>query len=89
MLFKRKLPADIRISKVFTHNGFLCIKPQKGNFDMVYRTGMSIGLNKDLKCLYYTRDNMDNEGKTEVIKKAVRNEYGINLFTDEKTKVLI
>lgn len=89
MLFKRKLPTDIRISKIFMYDGFLCIKTQKGNFDMIYRAGMSVNWNKDLKCLYYTRDSADNESKIETIKKAVQNEYGVNLFVDEKTKVLL
>ena len=85
---KKKLPTHIRVSKIFTQDGFLCVTPQEGNFDMIYRAGMSVNWNKELKCLYYTRDNMDNDGKIEAIKKAVNNEYGINLFTDEKTKIL-
>ncbi|MBQ8541559.1 MAG: hypothetical protein IJ435_08830 [Clostridia bacterium] len=88
-LLKKKLSTDIRISKIFMHDDFLCVKPQKGNFDMIYRAGMSVNWNKDLKCLYYTHDNADNEVKIETIKKAVNNEYGVNLFTDEKTKRLV
>ncbi len=89
MLFKRKMPNHIRISKIFMYDGFLCIKPQKGIFDMIYRAGMSVNWNKELKCLYYTRDNANYENKIETIKKAVESEYGINLFIDEKTKTLL
>ena len=85
---KKKLPINIHISKIFMNEGFLCVKPQKGNFDMIYRAGMSVNWNKELECLYYTRDNADNEAKIEAIKKAVNNEYGVNLFIDTRTRIL-
>ena len=88
-VLKKKLPINIPISKIFINEGFLCVTPQEGNFDMIYRAGMSVNWNKELKYLYYTRGNMDNEAKIEAIKKAVNNEYYVNLFTDEKTKALI
>ena len=80
---------NIRIERIFIHNDYLYVKVSSGNFDKVYRSGMSVSWDEETTALYYNGRETTNDNKVDIIIKAVSNEYRINLIIDESTIVEI
>ena len=80
---------NIRIEKIFIHNNYLYAKVSSGNFDKVYRSGISVSWDEETSALYYNGRETTNDNKVDIIIKAVSNEYRINLIIDESTIVEI
>ncbi len=80
---------NIRIERIFIHNDYLYAEVSSGNFDKVYRSGMSVSWDEETTALYYNGRETTNDNKVDIIIKAVSNEYGVNLIIDESTIVEI
>ena len=76
---------DIEIKFIFNKNGKLYVKPAQGTYEFVYRAAMSVGWDESINCLVYTGVDTDDSKKINIIKKAVYNEYGVNLITTDNT----
>ena len=77
----------VNISLIFIDNNRICIKPQSGDYDFVYRSAMGV---------YWAKENCylfpEIQGTWSYVQwfvqilKAVKNEYGCILYITDETK---
>lgn len=76
---------EIKIERIFIHDNRLCVKVSSGIYNNIYRSGMSVSWDENLKALYYSGRETTNDDKIDIIIKAMQNEYRINLVIDKNT----
>lgn len=78
---------NVEIESIFKADSKLCIKPVQGDYEMIYRAAMGVNWDVSMKCLVYTGIDTEDNKKIDIIKRAVFNEYGVNLLVTDNTKI--
>lgn len=84
-----RMKKRVRIEKVFSDSGCVYVKPTSGVYDKIYRAAMGVYWDESLACLYFKNAKISDNEAFENICKAVRNEYGIDFYTDKSTEFIV
>jgi hypothetical protein len=78
---------DIISSVEIDAGGQLCVRPAKGEFDLIYRAGMQVGWNPARRCLFSPKpDEWSYPRWFRQIVAAVASEYRVRLVLTAETR---
>ncbi len=66
----------------FMKDNRLYVKPETNEYEMIYRSAMGVYWDKEEKALYYKAAPTDSTEQIEIIIKAVKKEYSVDLAVD-------
>ncbi len=66
----------------FVKGNRLYVRPDSNEYEMIYRAAMGVYWDKEENALYYKGASTDIVELIEIMREAVKKEYGVNLAVD-------